>query len=71
MMGNFILWLEQDKKRLRKLLALFTALVWLLAVIVSYTASVYGVQTVEVLAAVTAQFSIVISAYMMTKAESD
>ena len=70
-MKDFILWLEGDNKRLRKVLAIFTALVWLIAVIISYIGSLYKVTTIEVLGAVTAQFSIVISAYMMTKAESD
>lgn len=70
-MKRFILWLEEDNKRLRKVLAIFTAIVWLIAVMVSYIGSMYNITTIEVLGAVTAQFSIVISAYMMTKADND
>jgi len=70
-MKAFILWLEEDDKRLRKVLAIFTAIVWFIAVIVSYIGSLYKITTIEVLGAVTAQFSIVISAYMITKANND
>ena len=70
-MKAFILWLEEDNKRLRKVLAIATAIVWLISVVVSYIGSLYKINTIEVLSAVTAQFSIVISAYMITKASDD
>jgi hypothetical protein len=65
-MKNFILWLEVDNKRLRKLLAIFTAIVWLISIITSFTISEQVTQSI--LTATTVQFSTVIGFYMTTKA---
>lgn len=70
-MRKFIEWLESDKKRTRKVLALFTAITWLLAVICSYGMLVWGFSTIDILSIVTAQFAAVIGFYMVSNAESD
>jgi len=70
-MKNFIEWLEIDNKRTRKVLAIFTAIVWLFAVIFSYILSVYGFDTLALLSLVTAQFATVVGFYMVSKAETD
>ena len=70
-MRKFIEWLEEDKKRTRKFLALFTALVWLLALLISYGLSCVGKDTMAILSLVTAQFTTVIGFYMATNAETD
>lgn len=70
-MTSFIHWLEEDSKRLRKVIALFTGVVWLLATIVSYVMYVYSYDTITVYSLVTAQFAAVIGFYMGTKAETD
>ena len=67
-MKKFILWLEVDNKRLRKLLAIFTAIVWLISVVISYTLSFYKYDTLSILALTTAQFATVLTLYMTTKA---
>ena len=66
-----MVWLEGDSKRLRKVLAVFTALVWLIAVVTSYAYSWYGRSTLDILGLVTAQFATVIGFYMATKADTD
>jgi hypothetical protein len=68
---SFIHWLEEDNKRLRKVLALFTAFVWLIATIASYAMLMYGYDTLAVYSLVTAQFAVVITGYFATKAETD
>jgi len=68
---RFIEWLEADKKRTRKVLALFTAATWLLAIVCSYGMLVWGFSTIEILSLVTAQFAAVIGFYMVSNAESD
>lgn len=70
-MRKFIEWLESDKKRTRKVLALFTAITWLLAIICSYGMLVWGFSTIDILSIVTAQFAAVIGFYMVSNAESD
>ena len=68
---TFIHWLEEDSKRLRKVLALFTAFVWLIATIASYVLLTYGYDTLAVYSLVTAQFAAVVGFYMGTRAETD
>lgn len=70
-MKRLIEWLEMDDRRTRKFLAVFTAVVWLLAVIASYGLVVIGFDTLAVLSLVTAQFATVIGFYMATNAGSD
>lgn len=70
-MIKFIEWLESDKKRTRKVLALFTAITWLLAIVCSYGMLVWGLSTIDILSIVTAQFAAVIGFYMVSNAESD
>lgn len=70
-MKILIEWLEIEKTRLRKVLAIFTALAWLISVIVSYVLTYYKLDTIAILSLVTAQFSTVIGFYMATKAEND
>lgn len=70
-MKQLIEWLEKDDKRTRKFLAVFTAAVWLLAVIASYGLLTMGYDTMTVLSLVTAQFAAVIGFYMATNAGSD
>ena len=70
-MKLLIEWLEKDDKRTRKFLAVFTAVVWLLAVIASYGLVIIGYDTMAILSLVTAQFATVIGFYMATNAGSD
>ena len=70
-MKQLIEWLEKDDKRTRKFLAVFTAIVWLLAVIASYGLVMIGYDTMAILSLVTAQFATVIGFYMATNAGSD
>lgn len=70
-MKQLIEWLEKDDKRTRKFLAVFTAVVWLLAVIASYGLVMIGYDTIAILSLVTAQFATVIGFYMATNAGSD
>lgn len=71
MVSEFIKWLEEDTKRLRKVLAVFTAIVWLISVISSYILSYYKLDTIAILSLVTAQFGTVVAFYMATKSEFD
>ena len=70
-MKQLIEWLEMDVKRTRKFLAVFTAIVWLLAVVASYLLITLGYDTMAILSLVTAQFAAVIGFYMATNAGSD
>lgn len=70
-MKQLIEWLEMDVKRTRKFLALFTAIVWLLAVVASYSLITLGYDTMAILSLVTAQFAAVIGFYMATNAGTD
>lgn len=70
-MKQLIEWLEKEDKRTRKFLAVFTAVVWLLAVIASYGLVMIGYDTMAILSLVTAQFATVIGFYMATNAGSD
>lgn len=70
-MRKLIEWLEADAKRTRKFLAVFTAGVWLLAVVSSYGLLTVGYDTMAILSLVTAQFAAVIGFYMATNAGSD
>ena len=70
-MKRLIEWLEMDDRRTRKFLAVFTAVVWLLAVIASYGLVMIGFDTLAILSLVTAQFATVIGFYMATNAGSD
>ena len=70
-MIRFIEWLEKEDKRIRKALAVFTAIVWLIAVIVSYCLVFIGLDTIAILSLVTAQFATVIGFYMVSKADTD
>jgi len=64
-------WLEVDKKRTRRFLAVFTAFVWLVAILISYSLLVAGKDSIAILSLVTAQFTAVIGFYMTTNAETD
>jgi hypothetical protein len=70
-MTSLIHWLEVDKSRLRKVIAIFTALVWLGATIASYVLLTYTYDTLAVYSLVTAQFAAVVGFYMGTRAETD
>lgn len=70
-MKQLIEWLEMDVKRTRKFLAVFTAIVWLLAVVASYSLITLGYDTMAILSLVTAQFAAVIGFYMATNAGTD
>lgn len=70
-MRDFIEWLEQDAKRLRKVIAVYTAIVWFVATIASYVLHVFGYDTLALYSLVTAQFAAVVGFYMSTKAETD
>ena len=70
-MKQLIEWLEKDDKRTRKFLAVFTAIVWLLAVVASYFLITLEYDTMAILSLVTAQFAAVIGFYMATNAGSD
>ena len=70
-MNKLIEWLEKDDKRTRKFLAVFTAIVWLLAVVSSYYLITLGYDTIAILSLVTAQFATVIGFYMATNAGTD
>lgn len=70
-MKNLILWLEGDNKRLRKVLTIFTAVVWLLAVITSYIFAWYDKSTMDILSLTTAQFATALGFYMATRADTD
>ena len=70
-MGRFVRWLEEDVKRLRKVIALFTGIIWLVATIASYAMYVYNYDTIAVYSLVTAQFAAVVGFYMGTKAQND
>lgn len=70
-MKTFIEWLEGDSRRTRKVIAVFTAAVWLLATVASYLLSLAGYDTLALYSLVTAQFAAVVGFYMTTKAETD
>ena len=70
-MQKFIEWLEQSNARTRKVLAVFTAIVWLLCVIASYILVKFQLDTIAILSLVTAQFTTVIGFYMVSKADTD
>ena len=70
-MTKFIEWLEQSSTRTRKVLAVFTAIVWLLCVIASYVLVKFQLDTIAILSLVTAQFATVIGFYMVSKADTD
>lgn len=71
MFKGWIEWLEVDNKRLRKVLAIFTAFIWLIAIICSYVLKLFNLDTIDILTIITGQFAVVIGFYMTTKAESD
>lgn len=68
---EFIEWLELDAKRGRRVLAMFTAVIWAISTIVSYILYASGFDTIAVYSLVTAQFATVIAFYMSTKADTD
>jgi lipid-A-disaccharide synthase-like uncharacterized protein len=68
---NFIEWLEKEKTRTRKLLALITMFIWILSVVASFLMLYYKVDTVAILSLVTAQFATVIAFYMVSKPQKD
>lgn len=70
-MNRFIHWLEEDNRRLRKVIALFTGVVWLIATVTSYVMYVYAYDTIAVYSLVTAQFAAVVGFYMGTRSSSD
>jgi hypothetical protein len=70
-MTKFIEWLEQNNTRTRKVLAVFTAIVWFLCVIASYVLVKFQLDTIAILSLVTAQFATVIGFYMVSKADTD
>jgi hypothetical protein len=70
-MTKFIEWLEQSSTRTRKVLAVFTAIVWLICVIASYVLVKFQLDTIAILSLVTAQFATVIGFYMVSKADTD
>lgn len=70
-MNRFIHWLEEDNRRLRKVIALFTGVVWLIATVTSYVMYVYAYDTIAVYSLVTAQFAAVVGFYMGTRSGTD
>lgn len=71
-MKQLVEWLEKDDRRTRKFLALLTAFVWVLCVIVNYLLyALAGKSDISILSLVTAQFAAVIGFYMATNAETD
>ena len=70
-MKKLIEWLELDDRRTRKFLAIFTAIVWVVAVVASYGLIMVGYDTLAILSLVTAQFATVIGFYMVTNARND
>ena len=64
-------WLEGDSKRVRRVLALFTAMVWAMSTVVSYVLYANGYDTIAVYSLVTAQFATVVAFYTGTKADTD
>lgn len=70
-MRDFIIWLEEDHRRLRKVLALYTAIIWLISTVASYVLAVFGYDTLAIYSLVTGQFAAVIGFYMATKANTD
>lgn len=63
--------MEVHPTRTRKVIAVFTALVWLVATIGSYGLYLVGYDTLALYSLVTAQFAAVVGFYMTTKAETD
>ncbi len=70
-MRKLIEWMESNDKRTRKVLSVFTGVVWAVAVVCSYVLARYGYDTVAVLSLVTAQYATVIGFYMMSDANKD
>ena len=70
-MNSFFKWLEEDKARLRKVLALGIFVVWVFATIASYIAITYKHDTVAIYALVTAQLVTVLGFYMVSKVSKD
>ena len=70
-MRKLIEWMEGNDKRTRKVLSVFTGVVWAVAVACSYVLARYGYDTVAVLSLVTAQYATVIGFYMMSDANKD
>ena len=70
-MRELIEWMEARPTRARKVIAVFTALVWLMATIGSYGLYLVGYDTLALYSLVTAQFAAVVGFYMTTKAETD
>lgn len=70
-MRKLIEWMEGNDKRTRKVLSVFTGIVWVIAVVCSYVLARYGYDTVTVLSLVTAQYATVIGFYMISDANKD
>ena len=70
-MRKLIEWMEGNDKRTRKVLSVFTGVVWAVAVACSYVLARYGYDTVAVLSLVTAQYATVIGFYMISDANKD
>lgn len=70
-MIKLIEWMEGNDKRTRKVLSVFTAIVWAIAVACSYVLAKYGYDTIAILSLVTAQFATVIGFYMVSDASKD
>lgn len=70
-MKMLIEWLDADKRRTRRFLAVFTAVVWFVSILISYSLIMAGRDSIAILSLVTAQFAAVIGFYMTTNAETD
>lgn len=70
-MKSFIEWLEEDNKRLRKVLAVLLFIVWCISGIASYTLQWFKVDTIGYFGAITGLMATTLGFYMSTKASSD
>ena len=70
-MREFIEWLEEDSKRLRKVIAIYTAIIWAICTAASFALLTFGHDVLALYSLVTAQFTAVVGFYMSTKAQND
>lgn len=65
-MKNFIEWLEKDKARTRKVLAISIFLTWEVVLFISIWLLIYKIDILSILGIVTAQLVSVLAFYMFT-----
>lgn len=70
-MTKFFEWLEKDKSRLRKLIALIILLIWVISTFASYVMIYLNKDSLAVYGLITAQLTAVIGFYMTTKVNDD